>query len=68
MIAFILLVIGGLNWGLFAFDFNLVSYIFGSVAWLEQLVYILVSLSALLEIFTHKANCKHCGSKSAGTM
>lgn len=43
----ILVIVGGLNWGLVALNFNLVNFLFGSVSWLETLVYILVGLSAL---------------------
>lgn len=46
-IAMILVIVGGLNWGLVALNFNLVNFLFGSVSWLETLVYILVGLSAL---------------------
>ncbi len=54
-IVWILVVIGGINWGLVgAFNWNLVEAIFGSVAWLESLIYILVGLSALYMIFTYK--------------
>ena len=62
MIAFILLVIGGLNWGLIGINpnWNVVGLIFGSISWLERLIYILVGLSALLLIFTHKKTCKNC--------
>ncbi len=43
-IAFILVIIGGLNWGLVgAFDYNLVHGIFGSMSWLERLIYIFFS-------------------------
>ena len=46
-IAFVLVIIGGLNWGLIGFfNFNLVTAIFG-MSVLEQIVYILVGLSAL---------------------
>lgn len=58
-IAFILLVIGGLNWllvGLIS-GWDLASYIGASIA---RIVYILVGLSALYEVFTHKGNCKAC--------
>lgn len=59
IVAFWLLVIGGLNWGLVGlFQFNLVEAIFGSVGWLESLIYILVGLSALF-MFATKA-CKKC--------
>jgi uncharacterized membrane protein YuzA (DUF378 family) len=60
MITFILLVIGGLNWLLVgAFDFNLVTTIFGAGV-VAKVVYVLVGLSALVEIFTHKKNCTMC--------
>lgn len=65
MIAFILLVIGGLNWGLVgAFQFNLVDKILGNWMWLENLVYILVGLSAILLAVTHKKDCKACSASS----
>ena len=63
IIAFILLVIGGLNWLLVAFGWNLVEMIFGTGTVLTQIVYILVGLSAILEIVTHGKNCKTCTAK-----
>lgn len=62
-IAYILLIIGGLNWLLTAFDWNLVDYIFGMDSIIAMVIYILVGLSALYEIFTHKSRCKNCESK-----
>ena len=50
-IAFVLVIIGGLNWGLVALNFNLVSTIFGSGA-IEKLVYALVGLSAIYVLLT----------------
>lgn len=53
-IAFVLLAIGGLNWGLIGiFNFNLVSAIFGpnrSIG--SSIIYILVFLSMLWLIFS----------------
>ncbi len=49
--AFILVIIGAINWGLFSFDVNLVNLIFGSVAWLESLVYWLVGISGLYLLY-----------------
>lgn len=47
IITAILVIIGGLNWGLVgAFDFNLVTFLFSKVG-IEKLVYILVGLSAV---------------------
>jgi len=51
-LALILVIIGGLNWGLVGlFNFNLVAAIFGAMSWLESLVYILVALGAIYLIF-----------------
>jgi uncharacterized membrane protein YuzA (DUF378 family) len=47
-IALILLIVGGLNWGLIGlFEFNLVAEIFGANSTLSRLVYVLVGLSAV---------------------
>ncbi len=48
-LALILLVIGGLNWGLVGiFEFDLVAWLFGgSTAILSRVVYILVAISAV---------------------
>lgn len=60
MIAFILLVVGGLNWGLYALGYNLVNMLLGSWPMVEKVVYLLVGVSAVLEGVTHKNSCKHC--------
>ncbi len=62
MVAFILLVIGGLNWGLTAFGYNVVEMVLGSGTTLTQVVYILVGLSALYEVLGHKGRCTLCQS------
>lgn len=49
-IAFVLVIIGGLNWGLAVFDFNLVFTLFG-IGTLAKVVYGLVGLSALYLIY-----------------
>lgn len=55
MIAFILLVVGGLNWGLVGiFDYNLVNAILGNWEMLERLVYVLVGLAAVWEVIGYK--------------
>jgi uncharacterized membrane protein YuzA (DUF378 family) len=63
-ITFILLVIGGLNWllvGLFKWD---VGHIFGGMdAMLSRIIYVLVGLSAVYEIATHKSRCMACSAK-----
>jgi uncharacterized membrane protein YuzA (DUF378 family) len=63
MIAWILVIIGGLNWLLIGlFNLNVVTYLGDTLA---RIVYVLVGLSALYELFTHKANCKMCSSSPA---
>ncbi|OHB01665.1 MAG: hypothetical protein A3A96_03320 [Candidatus Zambryskibacteria bacterium RIFCSPLOWO2_01_FULL_39_39] len=60
MVTWILLVVGGLNWGLEVFGWGIGNYL---PSGLTTLVYVLVGLSALVEIFTHKNSCKHCDPK-----
>ncbi len=51
-VAFVLVIIGGLNWGLVGlFNWNLVSAIFGGVPVLLDIIYVLVGLSALYFIY-----------------
>ena len=51
-IALILIIIGGLNWGLIgAFDFNLVTFLLGKMPVLQTIIYLLVGLSALYGIY-----------------
>jgi uncharacterized membrane protein YuzA (DUF378 family) len=64
MVAFILLVVGGLNWLLVAFNYNLVDMLLGAGSTLAKVVYILVGLSAIYEVATHKSSCKMCGGSS----
>lgn len=56
-VTFILLIIGGLNWGLEVLGYGVGNYLPASVS---MLVYVLVALSALYEIFSHKSLCRHC--------
>lgn len=51
ILAAVLLVVGGLNWGLWgAFEFDLVATLFGgNTAALAKVVYILVGLAALYQ-------------------
>ena len=70
-LTFILLVIGGLNWLLTAFDWNLVDNIFGMGSTTSMVIYILVGLSAVYEIFAHKSLCRNCnpgGGNMGGQM
>ena len=50
-ITLILLIVGGLNWGLVGLlDFDLVAAIFGEMSTVSRIVYVLVGLSALWQI------------------
>lgn len=62
MVTFILLVVGGLNWGLTAFGWNVVNMLLGAWPVVEKIIYILVGLAAIVEVVTHKSTCKECTS------
>lgn len=52
-IAMILLIIGGLNWGLVGiFGFDLVAGIFGEMSMLSRLVYSLVGVSSIIVLIS----------------
>lgn len=57
LIAAILLVVGGLNWGLWgAFEFDLVATLLGgNTALLAKIVYVLVGVAAVYQIVAIKA-------------
>ena len=71
MVTCILLWVGGLNWGLVGLgwlvgggaDWNVVHMLLGAWPMVEGVVYVLVGLSAVYELFTHKNTCKMCGVK-----
>lgn len=61
MVTFILLVIGGLNWLLLAlFGWEVGSLFGGMDATVSKVIYVLVGLSALYELFSHGKCCKVC--------
>ncbi|MFP3941153.1 MAG: DUF378 domain-containing protein [Acidobacteriota bacterium] len=57
VIAAVLLIVGGLNWGLWgAFEFDLVAALFGgATAPVAKLVYILVGLAAVYQAAAFRA-------------
>ena len=58
-IVLILVIIGGLNWGLVGFfGFDLVAAIFGEMSLLSKIVYDLVGLSAVYLLITVKGLAK----------
>jgi hypothetical protein len=65
MVAFLLLVVGGLNWGLVGlFNYNLVESVLGGYSSITMIVYVLVGISALYIGIMHKGDCKVCSGKS----
>jgi uncharacterized membrane protein YuzA (DUF378 family) len=79
-IAWVLVIIGALNWGLVGLggllggaNWNLVNLVFGGVQSLEAVIYLLVGISAVVIIFQGCAtcrtgNCSHKSQKTQGTM
>lgn len=69
MVAYLLLWVGGLNWGLVGLGmllgnpmgWNVVNMVLGFAPMLESVVYVLVGLSAAYIIMGHKNDCKVCG-------
>ena len=75
MIAWVLVIIGGLNWGLVgAFNYNLVDGIFGVGSMVARIIYVVVGLATifmLLEVKCKKCKghmCKGCGVKMEDKM
>ncbi len=63
-LTFLLLAIGGLNWllqGLFGWEIG--NLFGGQTATISRIIYILVGLSAVAELWMHKKLCMQCGSK-----
>lgn len=61
VVAFLLAVVGALNWGLVGlFNFNLVEAVLGSAPGLIKVVYILVGVSAVYIGATHMKDCRVC--------
>lgn len=64
--AAILLVVGGLNWGLVGFfNFDLVAAIFGQGSAFARIVYSLVGLAAVYQIVTIRAIQRRWGVATA---
>lgn len=66
-ITFLLLAIGGINWLIFGLTGWDIGMLFGEMNnTVAKIIYVLVGLSALYEIFTHKKDCKSCAGKGGG--
>ena len=61
MVAFLLVIVGALNWGLVGLGgVNLVQVLFGTFPMLVRVIYILVGVSAVVLLITHMKDCKVC--------
>jgi uncharacterized membrane protein YuzA (DUF378 family) len=64
-LSWLLVVIGGINWGLVgAFEWNLVNALLGAWPIIERIVYVLVGLAALVMLVGCK--CKKCRAADMG--
>ena len=67
VISFILVIVGGLNWGLTALGFNVVNMLLGAWPMVEKVVYLLVGLSAIYLVISHKKDCMCCKASMPNT-
>lgn len=57
-VAYILVIIGGLNWGLYgAFGYDLVDVVLGTIPMIASIVYVLIGLSALFLVLKRNRRC-----------
>lgn len=65
VIVAVLLVVGGLNWGLVgAFGFDLVAAVFGEMTALSRVVYVVVGLAALYQALAFNAIRARWGARA----
>ncbi len=63
MVSFVLVIIGGVNWGLFGlFNFDLVDVLFSGVPTIAEIIYVLIGASAVYLAVTHTKDCKMCAT------
>lgn len=68
VIAFILLVVGGLNWLLVGLAMWDIGELFGGQsALVSRVIYVLVGLSALYMLLMHRKACMSCDTKGGGS-
>lgn len=64
MVAFVLVIIGGVNWGLFGlFGLDLVEVLFAGAETVAEIIYVLVGIAAVYLAITHTSDCKTCSAK-----
>ena len=65
MLTFTLLVIGGLNWGLALWNYDIATW--GLPSGVVNTIYALVALSAIYEGATHAMRCRECKPDGTGS-
>jgi len=66
MVTFLLVIIGALNWFLVgAFQWDIGMIFGGPAAFISRLIYILVGLSGVYIVATHKKSCADCSAHKA---
>lgn len=66
-VAIVLVIIGGLNYGLVGFfDYNLLESIFGAGTAIMRIIYAFIGVAALWSIFYLARCCKHCRGTRGG--
>ena len=64
----LVLVIGGINWGLVGlFNYDVVAALFGPMSVISRLIYILVGLSALMLLIGYCKRCPKCNKTGTTT-
>ncbi len=62
-IAYVLLIIGGLNWGIYGLSsYDLVHVLFNSVPMIASLIYVLIGISAVYILVCRLTLCSCCKS------
>lgn len=65
-VSYLLLVVGGLNWLLVGLGgWDVVAMLFGAGSVVSRVVYVLVGLSAVVQLFKHKGDCKTCEASAS---
>ncbi|OHA66114.1 MAG: hypothetical protein A2672_01170 [Candidatus Wildermuthbacteria bacterium RIFCSPHIGHO2_01_FULL_49_22b] len=66
-LAFVLVIIGGLNWLIFGlFQTELGTWIGGMDSPIARIIYVLVGLAAIYKLVMHKKMCRMCGPNQMG--
>lgn len=60
-VAFICLLVGGLNWGLIGFfHFNFITFVFGDLTVIARIIYAIIGLAAVFAIVRCFCKCGKC--------